>query len=320
MMPPIAGMSDLPSGGTGGTLSARGHMYDPLRAQVPEDVKRKWQAAFTAFDLKQTNSIDAEELASVMRSMNMIPKPGEVEAMIAAVDHDGDSKVSYIEFEAMMVSARRERSHGVTIGFSHIVDRHIKMSDVAKLVTTECTNFVDRFCREHVQQYMDLPPEGTKAEQKPAWYDTFKQFTEEAELTMQNVLVLWGVAAQKNFDTDFLDSVENSSLLDGFLKLTDYEPFINRMRAYVEAEKTGLPVMDGDVPYNLPRPMTPHTRAKTQQRLAELDQELAKLDAQRNRLLAERRRLIGCEVEPVTTGCLKHELEARRWREDVGFD
>lgn len=280
----------------------------------------KWRSAFVAFDLDHSGTINAQELASVMRSMRMIPKPGEVEAMIAAVDIDGDRAVSYDEFEAMMVSARRECSHGVSSGFSHVVVRHIKMGDVAKLIAQECTNFVDRFCRDHVREYMDLPAAGAQCEQQPAWYDTYKQFCEEAELLMQNVLVLWGVAAQKNFDEDFLDNVENSNILDGFLKLTDYEPFINRMRAYVQSEQSGLPVMDGAVPFNLPRPMTPHTRAKTQQRLAELDQELAQLDARRNRLLVERRRLIGCEVESITTNCLKHELETRRWREDVGFD
>jgi len=302
-------------------LSARRESLGLAKEHVSQDIRMKWKSAFAAFDLKHTGVIDAEELASVMRSMKMIPKPGEVEAMIASVDHDGDSAVSYEEFEMMMVSGGRQKSHGgLGVGFSHIVERHIRMHDVAKLVSCECTSFVDTFCREHVAEYMDLPHPDEKFEHKPAWYDTYKKFSEEAELTMQNVLVLWGVAAQKNFDADFLENAEDSNLLDGFLKLTDYEPFLARMRAYVQSQQTGMPVMDGDMPIHLPRPMTPHSSHKAQQRLSELDQELASLDSRRNKLLAERRRLIGCEVEPITTTCLKHELEARRWKEDVGLD
>lgn len=286
------------------------------RDQVDAHTRMKWKQAFSSFDLKQNGVVDVEELTTVMSNLKMIPHAGEVEAMIAAVDHDGDNAVNFDEFELMMVSAGR----GAKVGFSHVVERHIKMGDVAKLIANECTNFVDRFCREHVAEYLDLPHPDEKTEHKPAWFDTYKKFTEEAELTMQNVLILWGVASQKSFDQEFLENVERSNLLDDFLKLTDYERFIDRMRAYVTMHQTGAPMVDDTVPAHIPRPMTPHTRQKTQQRLAELDFELANLDSRRNQLLAERRRLIGCEVSPVTTTCLKQELEARRWREDVGFD
>lgn len=291
------------------------------KGDVPESLRNKWRAAFASFDLKGTGVIDAEELTSVMHSLKMIPHDGEVEAMIAAVDHDGDHAVNFEEFELMMVAAGRDKSSFGKVGFAHVVDRHIKMGDVARLITSECTSFVDRFCREHVAEYMDLPhPEEKGIEHKPAWFDTYKRFTEEAELTMQTVMVLWGVAAQKSFDEDFLEAIQQGNLLDDFLKLTEYETFISRMRSYVHEQQTGMPVLDPVAMAHIPRPMTPHTRAKTQRRLAEIDQELGGLDMKRNRLIAERRRLIGCEVEPITTGCLKHELEARRWRDDVGFD
>jgi len=297
-------------------MSARRESAAAARDQVPPEIRMKWQQAFTELDLKQNGVIDVEELTTVMRSLKMNPLAGEVEAMIAAVDHAGEGVVNSDDFELMMTSAGR----GSSAGFSHVVDRHIKMGDVAMLVTNECTNFVDRFCREHVVEYMDLPDPDEKAEHKFAWYDTYKKFCEEAELTMQNTLVLWGVASQKTFDDDFLESVNQSNILDGFLNLTDYEKFIDRMRAYVEMQRTGAPLEDNTVPVHLPRPMTPHTRAKTQQRLAQLDSELGALDSRRIQLLAERRRLIGCEVAPVTTSCLKHELEMRRWYEDVGLD
>jgi len=288
--------------------------------QVPEDVRTRWSSAFAAFDFKGTGLIDAEELTAVMQSMKMIPHRGEVEAMIAAVDLNGDHVVSYDEFELMMVSAGRAKGSGVNVGFSHVVDRHIRIADVTNLITCECTAMVDRFCREHVEEYLDLPhPDERVSEHKPAWFDTFKVFTEEAELTLQNVLLLWGVASQKNFDDEFLEAAQESNLVDDFLKLTEYEPFLDRMRAYVKQHQLGTPLLGSGAP-PLPRPVTPHTRARTQQRLAELDQELAELDSRRNKLLAERRRIVGCEITPVTTTCLKQEFEARRWRDEVGFD
>merc|ERR1740129_2546778 len=206
-------------------------------------------------------------------------------------------------------------------GFSHIVQRHIRMKDVAKLISNQCTDFVDRFCRQHWESYMDLPlgaGQEKGIEHQPAWCDIFRKFSEEAELTAQNALVLWGVASQQSFDKDFLEAVLQSNILDEFLKLTEYGPFLNRMRAYVQQGAQGAPVADASAPFQLP--VTPHGHPQSQQRLTELDHELAELDAKRNQLLAERRRLIGCEVTPVTTMALKHDLEALRWKEDVGFD
>jgi len=301
-------------------------------AAVPEALRQKWWAAFQAFDVDQSGTIDAKELSAVMASMKMVPQSGEVGAMIAAVDLDGDGVVSFQEFEQMMAASGRDR-HTLTgfpsepaRRFSHVVQRHVRMRDVAKLITNQCTDFVDQFCRQHWENYADLPlfPGGEKTvENTPAWHDVYRKFAEEAELTVQSSLVLWGVASQQSFDSDFLEAVMQCNLLDDFLKLTEYEAFLNRMRGYVQQATQGTPVTDEQVPAllpNLERPSTPHGHQQTQRRLTELDSELAQLDMQRNRLLAERRRLIGCEVTPVTTAALKHDLEALRWKEDVGFD
>lgn len=291
---------------------------EALQSQVNDQTRHKWKQAFAAFDLRKTGAIDADELSSVMRSMKMIPHPGEVDAMISAADHDGDRQINYDEFELMMISAGRG-DPGAKFGFSHIVQRHITMSDVSRLIIDECTGFVDRFCRDNVPIFSDIPLDGS-SEYPLSFFDTFKQFQEEAELVMQNVLILWGVASQKSFDPDFLDTIQESNLLEEFLSLTEFEHFVNRMRAYAQQHKHGIPLDGIGLVPQIPRPMTPHTRQKTQQRLAEIDMQLAGLDAQRNKLLVERRRIIGCEVGNVTTTCLKQELLARRWREDVGWD
>lgn len=290
--------------------------------EVPADLRARWHDAFVKFDVSQTGWIDANDLAQVMGNLRMAPAPGEVEAMIQAVDLDEDSVISVQEFELMMVAAGRGHSDK-NVGFSHVVHRHIKMAEVARLICTECRSFVDRFCRLNVNSYMELPTPDmhpSSVEQLPLWHDTHRRFVEEAELMVQNLMVLWGVASQQQFQDEFLDAAMEGGMLDDFLTLADYGPFVHTMQAYVEQERSGVPVDDGSVAASLPRPTTPHSRNKTQQRIAELDRELAMMDMKRNELLAERRRLIGCEVEPVTTLALRRELEMRRWREDVGLD
>ena len=48
-------------------------------------------------------AVDAEELKSVMTKLMMVPGAGEIEAVIAAVDHDDDQTVDYEEFELKMM-------------------------------------------------------------------------------------------------------------------------------------------------------------------------------------------------------------------------
>jgi hypothetical protein len=286
---------------------------------VPLDVKAKWRLAFNEFDVMKNGVITAEELEQVMRThLKMNPGVGEVQAMIAAVDHDQDSVVSYEEFELMMVAAGRGTATGQSVGFSKIVNKFIRQTDIALLITRECTGFVEIFCQKHRDTFADLvTPDVTQVEQSPAWYDTFKIFVEEAELNMQNVLLLWGAANMQSFDEDFLDAAMGTGLLHNFLSLTDYPYFIQKMHQTVNTVGDQHPAAyEGGIA----RPETPMNHGSTQQRLAALDRQLAMLDYQRNQVLAERRRLVGCEVQPVTTCALKRELEMRQWREDVGID
>merc|ERR1712224_1014710 len=122
-------------------------------------------------------------------------------------------------------------------------------------------------------------------------------------------------------EEEFLDVAQQSIDLDIFLKITEYPAFLERMQNFVHQQQglQGGPSFDPAM-LAVPRPLTPHSRTATQQRLAELDQSLAGLDQKRNELLAERRRLIGCEIRPTTTCALKEQLEVRRWKDDVGLD
>lgn len=282
-------------------------------AAVPAGVKAQWKSAFNEFDVAKNGVISEGELESIMSTrLKMNPAPGEVQAMITAVDHNEDNVISYDEFELMMVAAGRG-VNGAKIGFSHVVNRFIRMKEVATLIAQECRNFVSNFSEKHREHFLDLPTADANAvEQNPMWFDTFKQFCEEAELTMQNVLMLWGAGSMKSFDDEFLDAVSETGVLDDFLRYTNYGEFIKKMYA---AKQAGP-----DPGAGVSRPETPCSQPSTHKRLAQLDRELSMLDFRRNEILAERRRLIGCEVEPVTANALKHELQMRQWREEVGFD
>lgn len=278
---------------------------------MTQETRKKWKRAFEQFDVKRTGAIDAEELKSVMTKLKMVPAAGEIEAMIAAVDHDDDQTIDYEEFELMMVAAGRGQKG---VGFAHVVERQIRMSDVVSLISQECSSFVENFMRREMHAYQDLPSGGQVSEAPQAWYDIHRKFCEEAELTMQSVLVLWGVLSQQKFESDFLDAAASTNLLESFLKFMDYDEYIKKMSMYVHDQADERPELP------ISRPTTPHAHNKTQRRIAELDRELFMVDIRRNELLAERRRLIGASVDPVTTASLKRELESLRWKEDVGID
>jgi len=288
-------------------------------AAVPPEVQGKWRDAFQQFDANCSGTITPDELAAVMQSLKMAPAPGEVEAMIAVVDRNHDHVIDFEEFQLMMVAAGRGAG-GMPMGFSHVVERFIRMAEVARLISTECHSFVQVFGHSHAQTFADLPAgDPLSVEQNPAWFDAFKLFTEQAELTMQNLILLWGVGSRnQKFENDFVEAIgDRDDLLDHFLKLTEYPSFIRYMQ---QLQAQGISDMHPGA--FTPRPETPHRSASSgaHKRLAELDQRLAVLDHERNEIIAERRRLVGCEVQPHTTSALKQELEMRRWKEDVGND
>jgi hypothetical protein len=298
-------------------MSARRASLQAARDQVDPAIRQKWAQAFRQFDVSGNGVIEPSELEQVMMSMRMKPAAGEVQSMIAAVDHNNDGAVDFEEFELMMVADGRGDKG---IGFANIVTRHIRMSDIAKLISQECTGFTDQFMRANINTYLELPSgDQSQFENQPIWHDVYKKFCAEAELKMQSVLVLWGVLSQQKFEEEFLESAMGTNIMDDFLKVTEYNQYINRMYSYVYAYKTGQLTDPGAVPA-ASRPETPHANNDLQRRLATLDRELEMLDMRRNELMAERRELIGCKVEPVTTQALKMELERIRWREDVGFD
>ncbi|CAJ1347761.1 unnamed protein product [Effrenium voratum] len=158
-------------------------------------------------------------------------------------------------------------------------------------------------------------------EQKAEWFQLFKRFEAEAELTMQNALMLWGLVQAKTFEEQFLEEV-----LDDFLSLTEYPSFVKRMfRELQQREQDAKlsedkPAPPGFVRKDSLRPTTPLSDGVMCKRLSEVDQRLAELEMERNALLVERRALVGRHVEASTSQTLKQQIQLQRYREDVGLD
>jgi len=59
-------------------------------------------SAFRQFDLDSSGSIDRHELTHVLRQLGLGPAEGAVKAIIASLDVDGDGKIQWREFSALM--------------------------------------------------------------------------------------------------------------------------------------------------------------------------------------------------------------------------
>eukprot|EP00438_Fugacium_kawagutii_P020019 Skav218965 [mRNA] locus=scaffold1876:243225:243623:- [translate_table: standard] len=109
---------------------------------------------------------------------------------------------------------------------------------VIGLVASECNNFVDQFFTENCPAFAGLEsPDVSKSEQKPEWFNLYQKFEAEAELTMQNALMLWGLVQAKTFEEQFLEEAVHSQALDDFLSLTEYPAFVKRMHREISSQK-----------------------------------------------------------------------------------
>ena len=190
---------------------------------------------------------------------------------------------------------------------------------VITLVASECNNFVEHFFASNCDAFADLAtPDVSMVEQKAEWFNLFQRFEAEAELTMQNALMLWGLVQAKSFEEHFVETAMRSAALDDFLSLTEYPAFVSRMQ---EAATRREPPNDWLRQVSKSsRPETHWGDDDTSQRLADLDQRLSTIEGERNALLMERRALVGRHVQPETSHTLKHQIQLQRYREEVGLD
>ena len=198
-------------------------------------------------------------------------------------------------------------------------------NQVIGLVASECNNFVDNFFSTNCPAFAQLDsPDVAKIEQRPEWFSLFQQFEAEAELTMQNALMLWGLVQAKSFEEHFVEEAMQSAALDDFLSLTEYPAFVQRMHREVrerhdDPEPASVRICSKSSTCSS-RPETHWEDHATSLRLSELDQRLAAVEAERNALLVERRALVGRHVQADTSHTLKQQIQLQRYKEEIGLD
>ena len=81
------------------------------------EVKKLWEA-FSVFDADNSNTISAEELATVMRSLGQDPSPTELRNLIKEVDVDRSGSIDFEEFKALMIARQGDRPSRLKLAFS----------------------------------------------------------------------------------------------------------------------------------------------------------------------------------------------------------
>lgn len=82
-----------------------------------EDVAKLWEA-FQVFDRDGNNTISAEELGLVMRSLGQSPSETELRDMIKEVDVDLSGSIDFEEFKALLLSHQGDRKSRLKLAFS----------------------------------------------------------------------------------------------------------------------------------------------------------------------------------------------------------
>ncbi|CAM9115568.1 unnamed protein product [Hapterophycus canaliculatus] len=81
-----------------------------LKTTFSEENLADLQKAFAKMDLDGNGSIDADELALVLKSFGEAVPPGRLKALIREVDHDGSDCIDFEEFTVMMSAVKKGKA------------------------------------------------------------------------------------------------------------------------------------------------------------------------------------------------------------------
>ena len=73
-----------------------------MSSNLTEEQIAEFKEAFALFDKDHSGSISSSELATVMRSLGLSPSEAEVADLMNEIDVDGNHKVEFSEFLALM--------------------------------------------------------------------------------------------------------------------------------------------------------------------------------------------------------------------------
>lgn len=152
------------------------------------------------------------------------------------------------------------------------------------------------------------------------------KYQEEAELVLQNTLMLWGINHERLLSEDFVVEVTQSEAMNRFLSLTSYSDFAQSAHDWAVRTREQDAKLGEDKPNTFGKGAAASLReapvgdATLRKKLASIDYRLAELGVERTALLLERWRLAGCTIEQTTASALKHAVQRRRYQDDVGLD
>lgn len=185
--------------------------------------------------------------------------------------------------------------------------------EIWEMIAEELDAFSVRFLHLNAASLADLPPERppSRCEQRHEWFLIFQNFIAEAEMHLSRQMTRHGLLKEPQFEENFLDWAEHTDALGPFLKLIDYQGFINRARQYREHST--------DPVSKWAEVLEPNAA----QRFQEIESRLAALEAEQSELIRERRWLLGRpehDEQPSAGKALQCQIERQRYKNEVGMD
>jgi calmodulin len=124
---------------------------------IPENRLKEYRDAFEMFDKDKDGTITAKELANVMRSLNQEPTEQELNDMINEVDIDGNGRVDFEEFVALMNRRSKETdTEDEVINAFRVFDKDanglISSSELRHLMTTLGDKLTDEEVDEMIRE------------------------------------------------------------------------------------------------------------------------------------------------------------------------
>ena len=119
---------------------------------IPTERIKEYKEAFEMFDKNKDGNITGNELANVMKSLNMDPTEFELHEMIDEVDLDGNGEIDFEEFVALMNRRSKETdTEEDVISAFKMFDRDM----AGKISVTELRHLMKEYNEDYSNEELD---------------------------------------------------------------------------------------------------------------------------------------------------------------------